>query len=101
MTVRQHEHRRLDIAQDRECDLGIARVALDRRDAERLRDVREARRIACDDGDLCLAREESLHDAEAEAAATTGDDDALIFESLHVRSFAAMTIDAGEKMRSA
>jgi hypothetical protein len=28
-------------------------------------------------------------------------EDALIFESLHVRSFAAMTIDAGEKMRSA
>src|SRR5262249_41454414 len=52
-------------------------------------------------GDLCLARDERLHDAEAEAAATTGDDDALTFECLHVRSFAAMTIDAGKRMRSA
>jgi hypothetical protein len=63
--------------------LPIGDIAGNGRDAKAPLHFREARRVARDGGNLRLACDERLDDAETESAAAAGDDDALINQSFH------------------
>src|SRR5882757_5600461 len=79
----EHEYRWAHLAKHGFGEHWIGGVAGNDRDTESSLELGEARGIARDYGDVGMMRDERFNYAETEPTATTGDDNALLFECLH------------------